>query len=865
VSLSRSGVPLRHRGTPFSSRHAPQSLRAQKWSYAATGFRGADPLCRFVRQSSFARLQRAREINTYVRDAAGEHKVGNARGRKMRLTRTSALAIIGLALVAAWTLARRNHRVMSPISASSPETPKRWLPFPFGPAESRDQDETYFAVSGRVHSKAGKPLSDAMACAFCAECDPTQNRSDPVCEPPDASGRYVLQRLKPGDYQVSLAASGHRPRIANRGEPIHLRGKDVELPDAELEEGGARVTGTVSDATGGPVIGATVQASFESDDLPLGRYASQVTKSDGAGSYRLSVPQGHVLLIARADGYAEARVGTQAPAEGIHLVVTPSSRISGTVVAQPELSPVAGMRVIAHGEFGFEQVTTSDNAGAFTVAGLRSGIYSLDASGDGWVGRHSGTVTVDISDAAENIVIPVVRAARVTGTMSVGDEPCRSGAAYLTPAPGQPLPQLTAHANLSGQIAFEAVPPGSYHSAALCDGYGKTEGAEVQVAGTNLTGLSWQFDKGINVIVRASTREGKPVAGAAIAFTPAPDGSASRPAAATPRFARTNADGFYRFLGIAEGSYVLGGPEVENPMRVEVRATSSPTEFVVTLKPVGGIEVVVKDAKGRSNDAVAVMVTAKTGLVGGGGIGQPLGGGRFHIGPLAPGEYQVEMRDGVDPVLSANGPEGAVHVRAGEITQVEATYGGHSGRIAGRVLDSAGMPLENVWVTAQPSGTDSSDIGQMLSPLTHATERRSLTNSEGRFVIDGLLETGVFSVVASHALGGEARIDSVAAGQNVDLTLSAPGRLGGVVLDSSGRPATHFQIVIGNKESAQHLVPEFGPDSKGRWVVDHVAPGTIEIRAQSPEGIATVVRELRPSQRMEDIELRLQPSASAPN
>ncbi len=783
----------------------------------------------------------------------------------MKFVRTTALVVAGLALIA-WASGRRSHRVTgSPFESSSTQKGNRVQPFGLEWAEGLGRDEAYLAgISGRVHSKAGKALSGAMACAFCAECDATDNGNDPVCAPPDASGHYVL-RLSPGAYQVSLAATDHRPRVANPGGPIHLNRKDVELPDVELEEGGARVSGTVSDATGGPVAGATVQASFLFDDLPPGRYFSQVTKSDAAGAFSLTASEGHVLLLARASGYAADRVGTQAPARGIRLVVTPASRISGTVVTQGDQAPAAGLRVIAHGDRGFEQVATSDNDGAFTVDGLAPGTYSLDASGDGWIGRHSGTATVDISDAVEKVVISVVRGMRVTGAMRIGEAPCRSGAAYLTPAPGQPLPSLTAHADLSGKIVFEAVPPGGYQSTALCDGYGMTGGPDVHVTTANVEGLSWNYDKGADVTVRATTSEGKPVEGVVIILTPAPHGAPRPSRAPRARSTRTRADGVAHFLAISEGSYVLGGPDVESPTNVDVRASNDPGEFAVTVRPVGGIEVVVKDAHGQANDSVAVTATGKTDPFVGSGIGGSLGGGRYRIGPLAAGEYHVDIRDGVDPVLHADGADGAVQVRSGEVTHIAATYGGHSGRIAGRVVDGAGMPLENVWVSAEPSGTGTNDMSLVLSVLTQAKERRSLTDPEGRFTIDGLLETGAFSVIASHALGGEARIDGVAVGQNVELTLSTPGRLAGIVLTGGGRPATYFQIVVGSKENGQHMILEFGQDAQGKWAVDHVAPGAVEIRAQSPEGNATLSRVLAPAQRLEDIELRLQPPASSQN
>jgi hypothetical protein len=160
------------------------------------------------------------------------------------------LAIVGLVSLV-WFLAHRRGSVKGTRSTAT-ENAKESLANGFG-LFGRGADETAESlanISGRVRSKAREPLAGAMACVFFADREPTQSDSEPVCEPPDASGRYVLQHLRMGDYQLSVTANGHQPRIVNRGEPIHLRGKDVVLPDTELDVGGALVSGTVSDAMG---------------------------------------------------------------------------------------------------------------------------------------------------------------------------------------------------------------------------------------------------------------------------------------------------------------------------------------------------------------------------------------------------------------------------------------------------------------------------------------------------------------------------------------------------------------------------------------------------------------------------------------
>ena len=773
------------------------------------------------------------------------------------------LVVVALGVVV-WVSTRHHHPVANRIAALSLEKSEGSPSVPIGPTGRQNEDPSaspFASISGRVLSNA-KPLAGATACAFCAECDTLPSGADAVCGVSDATGHYVLQHLPPLDYQISVSAKGHVPRVANPGAPIHLQGKDVELPDTELEEGGAQVSGTVSDATGGPVIGATVQAVFASDELPVGRNLVQMTKSDEAGAFALDVPRDHVLLVARADGYAAARSGAYAPARGIRLVVTPSSRISGTVVRQVDQSPVAGARVIAHGgDLGSaDQVATSDATGAFTVSGLRPGTYSLDASVAGWTGRHSGSVTVDIADTADKIVIPVVRGVQVKGTVRIGEKPCRMGNVALRPAPGERLPNLTAQADLSGQVVFDAVPAGSYQSTATCVGYQAASDPDLRVKDANLAGLAWTFNEGVSVTIRARTPEGKPVGGAWIDLKP------DAPTDAKPRFMKADAEGVVHFLGIVEGSYVIDGSDVAAPMNVEVRG---PADFTVKMKALGAIDVIVKDARGQANDYVAVTFVPKDRVVDNKPISglpaEPRGGGMYHFGPIPPGAYQVEIRDGVNPIAHAGVPDGWVEVRSGETVVVEATYGGHSGTIRGRVLDGSGMPLENVWVAAESSGTSRDGLAELIGFLTHSADARCLTNVEGRFEINGLVETAAFSVVASHSLGGEARIDGVSVGQNVELTLSTPGALGGVALDSAGRPAVYFRVEVRGKENGQRLSAQFGPEAQGIWRMDHVAPGPIEIDAQSPQGVAAIVRELASSQQLTDIELRLQPRTVAQN
>jgi hypothetical protein len=731
-------------------------------------------------------------------------------------------------------------------------------------------------ISGHVHSRSGNALSNARVCRFCAQCDTRLSGNEPICAQPDPSGLYALTNVPPGDYRIVANADGHLPRLVNQSAPLHLTGADISDQDAELEVGGVQVSGIVSDATGGPVAGAIVQANFTSDALPPGRLLAQLAISDEQGAFVLSAGEGPLFLLARADGYAAANLPVYAPAQGVRLVLTPASQISGSVraLAAADKTPLVGIDVVARSGFQQQRATT-DSDGKFVMTGLRPGVYSLDASGDGWIGRNPGSVTVDISDKLENVVIHVIRAVRVSGTLSVGDRPCVTGMVALTAALGESLPTLSAVADLSGHLEFNAVPAGKYDTQARCDDYGTESGPVLVVGAVDVTDLRWTIEQGVDVTVHAVGRDGRPVAHATIDLRPAPQLSASAavstsPASPTspaidPKFAETNAEGSVRFKGVRAGAHVIGGPDVETPLTVQVSQNRA-ADFNVVLRPVGEIEVTVRDKHGRPNDAVAVSAAPQDPSIGPvAGIAEPRGAGRYHIGPIPAGKYRVEVRDGANPIATADGPDDFVDVRSGELQIVQVNYGGDSGRITGRVLDSAGTPLENVWAEAVPASANTDFYSQALAPRLQLLKRQSLTDAEGRFAIEGLVQSASFAIVASHSLGGQARLDGVSPGQNVEITLSAPGRLSGVVLDERGQPPAFFQIVISNPHGGQQLNPEFGPDAKGKWTVDHVAPGAIEILAQAPEGFAIATRQLAPAQRLDDLSLQLQSQPTAPN
>lgn len=712
-------------------------------------------------------------------------------------------------------------------------------------------------VKGRIRGKGGAPLIDARVCAFCADCDTQLNGHEAVCVRPDANGHYEFGALPAGSYHISATAKGRRPRLTNRGKALALSGGEQAEQDAELEEGGGEISGVVLDASGGPVAGALVQANFLSEELPYGRWYTAGTESDASGAFSLMAEQGLVMLVARAEGYAPARVQTAAPARGVRLALAPTSRISGTVVTRDEQSPVAGVQVTARGQ-RWQQIATSDGSGAFAIEGLSPGIYTLHASGDGWIGQYPGTVTVDISEAAQNVLLPVGRAARVVGAIVVGGAPCESGEAYLAPAAGQSLPSLVVRAGLAGEVVFEGVPMGTYRSAARCDRYGDAvEGPPVEVGYHDVTGLVWAIPGGLDVTLRLQTPGGEPAPLAWVQLTPEEGDALSGSS-----HERSDASGVVRFYGVTEGAYQVTTQVTEEPARIDVRAANAPNEFAITVSVPGAIEVTVVDAQGEPHDTVAVSALPQD-RGPQGGVGEHISAGTYRIGPLPTGDYWVQIRDGVNPMAELGEGPGLVHVQANSVAKVTARYGGGTGMISGRVIDSSGNPLANIWVSALASSASSDPFGKMLDFQTQSQARRSLTGADGAFSIGELDEAATFTVTASYSLGGSASIDGARVGQAVELALPALCKLSGRVLNGEGEPAQYFRVNVRNASGSQQLSPEFGPEAQGAWSIDRVAPGSVEIEVFSPEGGASVQHALAPGQQLADVVLTLAPLVAA--
>lgn len=713
-------------------------------------------------------------------------------------------------------------------------------------------------ISGRVSARDGRPIAAAAVCASCTACNVFLPDATRICTQTDAAGSFALTSVPAGDYLVSASAMGYAPKAGNGGRPVAVRGSDgagASSVDIALDEGGAAVTGVVMDVTGGPVAGAmvrTISGGEANDAIRI----TQSTTTDEQGRFALSCPAGHVALHATAEGYAPGIASRTAPASDVEVFVVPSSSIEGLVVAEDGQS-VAGLRVLAQAPSVLMREVTSDDSGRFKLSGLRSGVYQLRASGEGWLGDYPATVTLSTADTVRDLVITVRKAASVRGTLLAEDQtPCAGGRVHLGPGRrAYSVPVLEAIAGADGAITFDAVPAGSYEVAISCRGAEPQPAAPLEVGTENRAGLVWRMAPQLSIEGHVVDTHGRPVSKLMVEL---------RTENRTPIMARgatSGPDGAFAFKGLSKGSFSLRSRDLEETVPVELGEWSV-TDLRLRAKSMGYLRVRVTTPDGKPVDGLSVSAESSDGQAS--DLPEELGSGTYRLGPMQPGAYAVYASDGMNPRERAGGASGSYTVQEGATTELELRYGGYQGRISGRVLDDAGAPVENVWVQARPSDTAQDPLAELHQMTVIAEARRSLTDLEGRFEIDRLSESGTFTVTAEWPLGGQAKLEGVKAGATIELTMQQLASLSGTAVDPAGQPIAHLSLQLSNSQTGQQRT-EVVFDPAGKWKLDRVTPGAIQLIANDPKGhVAVTTLNVAAKQDMSDVHLRLEPRGAQP-
>jgi hypothetical protein len=480
-----------------------------------------------------------------------------------------------------------------------------------------------------------------------------------------------------------------------------------------------------------------------------------------------------------------------APAETSPALVPPATATDGVVevrvAAGPE--PLAGAEVrlysapdAAGAPWRRAGEGRTDRAGAARIP-ARPGAYLAAARAPGLAPGRAEVVARPAGDGATRVDVvlapPATLLGRATGP---GGGPVAEARVRLLPlvtrwpgfAPPSSPPEEIAEVRTDAAGAFrvEGLSQGSYALALDAPGRHPVLLPRVAVPGDVLA-IAVEPLGAIEGTVLLP--DGRPAAGAAVRAASADHGAA----------AVAGADGTFR-LAAPAGRYgllaTLGDRGGAGEAQIAVAAGATARAGTVRLGPAAAVEGTVTGSSGAPAAAaeVALLVHDTREVAARASAG---GDGRFALGPLAPGAYDLRAAaPGASPARLFGvtvGPGGRFVARI-------ALPG--TGAVAGTVRDAAGRPLAGILVRAQGRGDG-------LLPEGPAEAR---TDFEGRFRLDAL-EVGRAEIVARHdqVTIGVSRAVRVAEGQTaaVDLVLPGTGVLAGRVSAGGRAPPAGATVV----------------------------------------------------------------------
>ncbi|HYU34498.1 MAG TPA: carboxypeptidase-like regulatory domain-containing protein [Thermoanaerobaculia bacterium] len=197
-------------------------------------------------------------------------------------------------------------------------------------------------ISGRVLDKSGEPVAGVTVrstlegrsggCIRHGATPPCENSYEPRSRVTDADGRFVLESLKPGWFEISVDESeeGERQVVRRRGAP----GRGIEGVEFILSRKSVPVEGRVVDADGAPVAGASVTLSRA---LPEPK-----TETDTSGEFRFSgvlSGKSHLKVEHPDQGWIEKDVEIEDRPVRLDLRMPPVTLVQGHVLG-PDGMPV---------------------------------------------------------------------------------------------------------------------------------------------------------------------------------------------------------------------------------------------------------------------------------------------------------------------------------------------------------------------------------------------------------------------------------------------------------------------------------------------------------------------------------------------
>lgn len=721
---------------------------------------------------------------------------------------------------------------------------------------------------GLVLSSDGRPVAGATARLVPVRGDtrwrgprPPRLPGEDAAEPAgttDADGRFVVEHLLPGRYDLLVAAAGHAP-LRVPGVEVPEPPEDGDLGTVYLEPG-AEIAGRVVDANGRPLAGVKVRR-YPRDALsglpPLPgpeEHAALTTGDDGRFAIR-DLPAGSSSdLMFDAPGYTQETVsGVAAPTERPLLVeLAAAATVAGRVV-DGFGEGLAGITVQAmpdeagpRGRRRFDArvaVDRTDEDGLFEIENVPPGAVRLSASGGGFRPGEATGLELSPGERHDGVRIELERGGTLTGSVLAPD--------------GRPLPDATVRVSPNlvwGGIEGRTDGDGRYRLPGLPEGVLQVRAdhpdfvAAVReiTAGDGEIQLDLQLGSGHRVGGRVVDDGGSPIAGARVMLGGQANRNLLRPA-------RTRADGRFEIDGVAPGWWRIsaskeGWVQAEEAPRIEVDGPVSGVELRLTAGAavVGHVRGVDLAEIARLRVAAGAEDHAPYGSTRTGTVDYE---GGYRIEGLTPGTWRVMAILGEGEGMAS----GVVELAPG---QQEARLD----------LEVAGDVVVTGRVTLGGRPLSGSEVS--LTGRDRVSFARARTGADGRFRI-ARLERGRYELSVQDYVEGVAERREIDLDGDREVTIEIEaGEVAGRVIDAdTGAPLAGVELQLraaGGSfgDAIASRTRSASPD--GGFRLRGVAAGSYRLHARREGyGGAGVEVEVPPGGATEGVEVALPPAAGA--
>jgi hypothetical protein len=766
--------------------------------------------------------------------------------------------VLVLAAIAVALLLWRCHRATDggPAATSTARPTDAWRASS-APARARPDPKTPASgsLAGTItDATTHAPIAGADVCAdgWSSELT-TEQLEEPFCARSDASGRYQIGGLLAATYIVHAAARTYRP------EHHHPGGDSQELLivlaaaqqrtgiDVALHPGAVEITGTVADLTGGPIAHARVHGGGSRRSFRP--YATAET--DERGRFSLWVRPGTAAVAASADGYASQATSGKAPGT-FELLLIPEASVAGTVVDAATGQPIAGARVTVTSDERFAEGTTALTGpdGTYRAGGLSPGRFSATARSEHAFGRTEGSVLVGIGQRIDGANIKMSPALHVEGKLVIAGtgQPCADGDVELRDA--ERHLELHLREMPFGIHTGDGALPGTYAVTAQCQGFVPRSYPPIAITDKDVTAV-WEVDRGATVRGKVTTRAGEPIDGARIIARPQ-----NSERFADGQFVWSGPDGSYALRGMQPGSHRVEvtsarAPAPEAGFQIEV-AAGAVVERNLVLDDGGTIQGTVVDPQGAPVAGMYVQTRVASERF-------PRlsrnecradGTGAFACIALAPGDYRVSAASNRFPRPPMPGSDDGgqlVTVRANETATVKLVVAAQSGAIKGTVLDSAGKPIQDAFVSAarETEGPRGRSMAVMETRWS-SDARPILSAADGSFTVPKLA-AGKYTLRAYRRGGGEAIAQHAETGSTVTLQIAAPGTIEGTAR-RGGKPVGALSVSVSNLETGLAREEQFF-QTGGHYIVRDLPRGHLVVNVESDGARKTVELDLADGER----------------